>query len=551
MNKRNNFAEQYGWNYDENGIEELITLNFPKNMTIREPQMRSLKFLVRNFLDGKSHCVLELPTGVGKSLIAYTFAKIFKFLTIEKPYLGGTTVTTKTKALQEQYVREFNIPSLKGKENYPCYLDSSSVFKDVKCYKNMQKCSKELCSYISAVEKWRKNNIFRVNNFSMHITCPDRICIADEGGVYKSNILVIDECHEYPETVISSSTFELDIDKFNLNKVKFMQVNWNPLEEALQEMVGLIAEEESQIVTLSQKHLEKIIKFLEKEIKNFTEYVKGNPSNSSLAYLETISNFGRKLASLWGKRVVFYINDSLITIKPLSAKELAFKSLDFPFTIHMSATIGDMEFYSRELGIPSDEVAYYKESSPFPLENRKIIFKDIINFSYANRDKALDMMVEEVDRLLDIHLTKGELGIIHTSSYFQAEYIRDHSRHFESLRVPKNAQEVEMYKNSFTLISPSMHEGYDFKDDAARFQIMIKLPYPSLGDVYVKVKSSDELWYEKQTLNKFIQAYGRGIRHYDDWCVFYVLDGNFNRHLNSTIIPDYIKEAIRIENVNS
>ena len=114
------------------------------------------------------------------------------------------------------------------------------------------------------------------------------------------------------------------------------------------------------------------------------------------------------------------------------------------------------------------------------------------------------------------------------------------------LRVASNAKEVEIFKGKYTLISPSMHEGYDFKDDLARFQIMIKLPYPSLGDDYVKIKSKAVSgWYERQTLNKFVQAYGRGVRHYDDWCLFYILDGNFSRHINSKVIPSYVREAIQ------
>jgi ATP-dependent DNA helicase DinG len=38
------------------------------------------------------------------------------------------------------------------------------------------------------------------------------------------------------------------------------------------------------------------------------------------------------------------------------------------------------------------------------------------------------------------------------------------------------------------LISPSLHTGLDLKDDLSRFQIIVKLPYPDLGDRWINEK---------------------------------------------------------------
>jgi len=540
--------------FNDEYIDMLIHSNFQSGKTVREPQLRSLRFLIKSFIEGKKHCILQLPTGVGKSLIADTFSKIFKNLTVSKPHLNGTTVITKTKALQEQYVEEFIIPSLKGQGNYPCYLPNSNFsYGDVECFKKRGDCNKSLCAYLKSMDRWRKNKEFKVTNFSLSLSCSPKTCGSTEDGDFTPLNLIIDECHEFPETLIDQSTFEFKSNSFDMNKFKYPEMNFNNLEEKLQEFFGLLMTKNQTRFVVAQPELEEFLLFLKKEIEYYQpSIISGSATSGQIVYYKYIEDFARKLAKLWGKDIVFYMKEEeengssyfKFIIKPLFESELAVSYFNqFDFVIHMSATIGDLDLYAKNLGLV--DYSTYEEASPFKLENREIVFANIVNFNYNNRDEALKIMLDVMDQLLEHHFAKGENGIIHVSSYFQANYLLKHSKFKKKLRVPKNAYEVDIYKSKYTLISPSMHEGYDFKDDLARFQILIKLPYPSLGDEYIKVKSDlVDGWYEKQTLNKFVQAYGRGIRHYDDWCIFYVLDGNFGRHMNSSVIPNYVKDAI-------
>jgi hypothetical protein len=78
------------------------------------------------------------------------------------------------------------------------------------------------------------------------------------------------------------------------------------------------------------------------------------------------------------------------------------------------------------------------------------------------------------------------------------------------------------------LISPSMTEGFDFKDDLARWQIIAKMPYPYLGDRQVAaMKDRNPDWYSMQTATTVIQACGRIVRDEKDHGVTYMLDGDF------------------------
>ena len=76
------------------------------------------------------------------------------------------------------------------------------------------------------------------------------------------------------------------------------------------------------------------------------------------------------------------------------------------------------------------------------------------------------------------------------------------------------------------LISPSVHTGLDLKGELSRFQILVKVPYPSLGDRWIRKKQTLDggKWYRWQTVLKTVQAYGRSVRSKDDWAKTYLLD---------------------------
>ena len=85
-------------------------------------------------------------------------------------------------------------------------------------------------------------------------------------------------------------------------------------------------------------------------------------------------------------------------------------------------------------------------------------------------------------------------------------------------------QEHAMDENG-VLLSSSLWEGVDLKDDLSRFQIIAKVPYPNLSEKRTKNKMQKfPLWYKSQTLVKLLQGFGRSIRSEQDWAVTYVLD---------------------------
>src|SRR5439155_19551590 len=81
----------------------------------REQQLDILRFILRP--EAKPYTIVSAPTGVGKSLIAATLAQILQV---------RTYIVVGTKALQDQYQREFEsigLRTVKGKDGFPCVIE--------------------------------------------------------------------------------------------------------------------------------------------------------------------------------------------------------------------------------------------------------------------------------------------------------------------------------------------------------------------------------------------------------------------------------------------
>jgi hypothetical protein len=97
------------------------------------------------------------------------------------------------------------------------------------------------------------------------------------------------------------------------------------------------------------------------------------------------------------------------------------------------------------------------------------------------------------------------------------------------------------------LLSPSMMEGIDLKDDLSDFQIIVKLPWAYLGDVRIKRKSElDESWYRNKMWLSVLQASGRSTRHEGDSSVTYILDSGFEFWFKKWEhkLPDWFKHRL-------
>jgi Rad3-related DNA helicase len=86
-----------------------------------------------------------------------------------------------------------------------------------------------------------------------------------------------------------------------------------------------------------------------------------------------------------------------------------------------------------------------------------------------------------------------------------------------------------MEKSNGVIISARVGTGIDLKDDASRFQIIIKAPYlPELtsnDDIRAKkIRESDPNRFWIKSMFRLVQFAGRSVRGIDDHAETYVLD---------------------------
>ena len=221
----------------------------------------------------------------------------------------------------------------------------------------------------------------------------------------------------------------------------------------------------------------------------------------------------------------------------------------------MSGTILDKNLFCQLNGLDVTKAVYYSIRSPFHIKNRPIFYMPLGKMSYKNKEETFKRYIPYIKKLLDKY--KGRKGIIHTNSFQLANWIKesiddprlvyhDSSNKDEVLKMHKESEEPTV------IVSPSMDTGVSFDNDAARFQIIAKVPYPSLASQKNKLRQKNNPeWYSWKTVSGIIQMTGRPIRSGLDYADTIILDGSFGdvmRH-SSHLIPDWVQEAIKRINI--
>ena len=525
---------------------------------IREQQKEAIDFSVDAILNQeKRFVIIEAGTGVGKSAIGYTVANYLSpLLKTDDKYLDGTLYVTTQKILQDQYIKDFSsrgMRSIKSSSNYMCGFKKGNTCADSQKELRVEdKTSRffKACSFNCVYRKSKEDFLSSKNSVT---NFPYLLTEATYSkGIKPRNILVIDEAHN-AESELSKFVEITVTDRFAKSMLKlrmpylktqpqaykWIQDVYFPKLTSYKKHVNSMMEKYSGLksklkdfVTLARQlellngHYTKIKRFL--EIYDSENWV-----------FEVIEADGRK-----GKRLQF----KPIDVSPYS-EDILFR-LGHK-VVMMSATILDKEGFCRTLGINPDHAAFISLPSPFPAENRPIFSFSIGKMSFKEIDKTLPKLAEAIESILDQH--KNEKGIIHAHSYKIANYLK---RNIKSRRIlihdSANREEVlkrHLSSNKPTvLLSPSMTEGVDLVDEASRFQVVCKVPYPYLGDKLVKKRMHKwKWWYPLQTAKTIVQSVGRSIRSDEDHAVTYILDSDFGYFYsrNKQFFPEGFRSCLK------
>jgi len=518
-------------------------LEFFPHDDYRQYQKQTIQEIRDYFKAGYEYVILESPTGSGKSAIGLTAGLYYN-----KGYL-----LTSQKILQTQYEVDYasnDIKILKGKNNYPCvFLDNRETCDNGFCL--IGKCPvRGQCTYEIA-KREAINSKIALMNYTYFLN------VMNYTTVFKDRrLLILDEAHNVEKILMgfiefSFSTFYLSrlgvTSKIPTYKTVAEYIPWmNKVLSKVNELIGILAKELEEIKDDYHAHEERI-KEIKKELDGLDRQ------------RDRVNNF---LDSYNHTEWIFDITTNeklkrkIIVFKPLT---ISYFARDFLFQycdkkILMSATILDKDNFCRSLGISIDKTKFIQNPSTFPVSIRPIYLTNTGKMNLASINSTLPNIVNDVHKILDHH--DGDKGLIFTHTYKISNYIRlnlnAQARRRLMFHDDKNRDQV---LSSFmrsdgprVLMSPSMYEGIDLKDDLARFVVIVKIPYLFLGDKQIKRRMEiDYDWYVWKAALILVQAAGRGVRHKEDECTTYIMDSGINWFImkNKNLFPEYFLNSIK------
>lgn len=224
--------------------------------------------------------------------------------------------------------------------------------------------------------------------------------------------------------------------------------------------------------------------------------------------------------------------------------------------ILLSATIGQKDVESLGLN-RGKRVLYIECKSPISSERRPIYSIAATSVNRENIDEASKILVKEIGKIADKY--PESKGVIHAT--YQLSSILSVALTGDRYLFHDRSNKSEVYEyfrslppgSGAVLVACGMYEGIDLPEDLGRFQIIAKIPWPSLGNPGVKHMSElDPEWYLWETAKTVIQACGRICRTPEDYGETYVLDSSYERLLEEAehLLPEWYKEAILWQKVD-
>ena len=518
---------------------------FPKGITPRPQQTKALDKIEEIWRD-KKIAIGCLPTGIGKSHIAkavgdstqtidptlqgyiedYSIYKTNKDgeCTVADEFLNaeyfGSFILTITKSLQDQYQNLFtDTPAIKGKNSYQCDIDDNCSVDFAPC--DLSPKQKQRCFGDNCCPYYRSRNTgliakSPVLNYSMFLNLPPFL--------QRRQILILDEAAEFEDALVSQYSVNL-----NYKTLRFSGILVKPLKDE-SKCLEWLTEIYKDMVTEYDTALADA-----QMASNSGGF--GSVSSMVIGKIKRLKDLISKidLVLMFWKSCEFMVESMTseeVTFAPYNIAPLArsiFNSADK--VLMMSATLSDVEEYTKALGLKSEEYGYFEIGSSFDPKKSPIICSKKYSLSYKTMDLVLPKLVEAAIEICEQH---GDInGIIHAHSFkitqeFKKQ-IGDNPRYLFREEGTTNESLMSMHvdiKHPTVLISPSMTRGISLDGDMGRFQILVKAPYLPLGSKRIsRMFKENSKKYLMKMLDTTIQMCGRCTRSIDDHSITYIIDG--------------------------
>lgn len=513
--------------------------------SFRPNQLRILKEIEKSFDNENEVIILEGPTGFGKSPVNICLGKYYK----------PAFYTTPQKTLVKQIARDFGprelaidggtgkIIALLGRKNYICRASGKPSdicpIRDnpqTPCYDTPR------CTYSHQKSEAMDSDI-AIITFAM------LILNSYNGSFDKRNLLIIDECHSL-ESQVASMFAGFRISPYTLPnthaKEMWLEINailpkskifedYIPFFKQLRPIISKYyptcknGRERDKLSDLERKIDYMLYEVLEEE-KPWVVNILYNKTFHHEGYAREfkpifIGNFLKRKVWNQGNKII------------LSSATIPFRN--------------KLQNWLNRIGLGNKNFSFHSVPMTFPKENRPI-YLDCMKgkMTKNNENENWNENIQTIKEIIKENI--GTKGVIHTHSYDRATRISKDLKNFsiflhEKEKIDGDVIEEWIKSRKQILISPSIKEGVDLKGDLCRFQIILKIPYPSIADARVKyllMEKKQWTWYFQETAKDIIQMYGRAIRSEDDHAKLYIIDGSFNDVHKKTKFPEWFEEAL-------
>jgi len=538
---------------------------FPNGFTPREQQKEIIKE-IEEYEKSYDKIILCMPTGSGKSPVAYALGK----------YFNPAFILTSTKHLQDQYKSSFpTVPLIKGKNNFKCeYLinikkpentgldafvaddnltDSLAVFKRDKLTCDYGPCTKkqgnvdEICEFKEGgCDYYIQRNIgmsssLAILNYALYfqlMMSPHPI-----PGIERECI-IYDEAHELEDQILNFVS--LGISKKHMDDTEFF----------IRETEVKNIDDVKELVDLMSRRYSRILSDIDMGI---------NPKKLSYPKIEKMFE---KYRFIYGEmdtnmdNFVYTAEFELGYLKKLDINPLDISRYTKNFftpqkQFFMSATI-DKDNFTSLLGLDASEIKLLEiKESPFLLSHRPVIFSNIRELSRDSTPEDNTSILSEIESIMRKH--NNQRGLILSSNKTRCKFIinnispdlklrlvEGHSNNDDGTTV-NHSMKLHASKRNGVLVSSSMWQGIDLKGDLGEFCILEKCPFPNLGDKRIHKKAHQNWnWYTYKTIIRILQGMGRCVREETDIATVYCLDTQIDNKLknNCSMIPQSFHDML-------
>ena len=567
-------------------VTERAIFRFGENFIFRPYQLDSIISVILSFFS-KDNFIMEAPTGAGKSITGLLVADVLNH------YFGlSGYILVSDLGLLDQYANDIDtyfpeFAIFKGQDNYSCSENglpypfgvckmmgiSYTNIDDMPCSCN--------CSYINARKKAISAPVVLMTYQAWLIHrnyVPSLMMQCSHCGshpFHQREFTICDEAHKLADII--QDHFSPIINKFDFNRLA-------DIAQRATTMIGKFAEVAvSSDPLYYKKYIDRIFASddndaiynalnglynaispfgeLENEVKDYIGNKNPRKPTKRQAALMKDCDWAREFSCKIEDYVNMIKETGTWALVKTSTDEMTVKlnCIDERYLIrehfhlrcgnrlYMSATIGEPINYTNS--ISSENNRFVTIPSTFNFSRSPIYYDNEYKLSYDKKAENLPKIIDKIIKIVRNH--PDVKGIIQTGSYQFANELMNNlpddlkSRVLMYTDSKDKETQIDDYKQSKNkvLIGPSLLEGIDLKDDLCRFIVVMKIPYPSLGDKFIERKfKANPQWYIWKTVNSLVQGIGRGVRNENDWCETYILDATMDNILlrNRNLIPQHI-----------